>query len=117
MTEPEFLRNHFDAAKADSPQHGLDRRAIRSAPISRVIIELIAGVESYHGPIGHHAIDMGVEDQLAFRYAKDPLQGEKWITHVIEHPKAQNQIELADPFRAQFHDVDVQVFDFGIEDV
>src|SRR5262245_24631221 len=83
---PESLINHFDATKAYSLQHRLDRRAIGSAPISRVVVQLGAGVEGYHRTTGHRAIDVSIEDQLAFRNAEDPLQRQQRVAHVIEHP-------------------------------
>ena len=60
-------------------------------------------------------VDVSFQDQLLPHHTRDPLQGEKRVTHVIQDSEEENQVEDTNSFRADVEDIQLDVFDFRAE--
>lgn len=73
-------------------------------------MKLVIRIECDSWPSHPEEVYVSLENQLVAGNAEDALKGEERMSHVIENPQIQDEVELAYPIRREIEHIYLQVF-------
>jgi len=101
----------LDASEAYRGEHGGHAGDIRPPPVAAIATGFSAGIEHHGRPGMVIQVDVGFDNEPFPSNVIEQLERQERMLEMVEDPKEQHAVELADRIGPQFPDVTIDRFD------